>query len=168
MKGIALCGFMGCGKTTVASALSKKYDLTHIDTDKFIEEKSGMTISQMFSRYGEEHFRQKEFEAISTLCQKSDHVLALGGGAVMFSRNIEALKDSGYTLIFIDTDFDVIKKRLQSDITRPLLKSNDIEKLYQTRYPIYKSVCDISISATNETGEQIADIIYETILKKAI
>ncbi|MBQ8057752.1 MAG: shikimate kinase [Ruminococcus sp.] len=166
MKGIALCGFMGCGKTTVALALSEKYNLNHIDTDKYIEEKSGMTISKMFELYGEAYFRDKEFEAICTLCENSDNVLALGGGAVLFPRNVEVLKNSGYKLIFIDTDFDVIKNRLESDNSRPLLKTNDIKTLYDTRYPIYENACDIKLSCKDETGEQLADIIIETIAKE--
>lgn len=166
MKGIALCGFMGCGKTTLATALSDKYNLNHIDTDKYIVEKSGIAISEMFKLYGEDYFRDKEHKAICTLCKEGGNVLALGGGAVLFPRNVKALKDSGYTLIFIDTDFDVIKKRLVGDESRPLLKTNDIEKLYSTRYPLYENACDIKLSCKDETGEQLADIIIETIAKE--
>ena len=166
MKGIALCGFMGCGKTTVASALSQKYNLNHIDTDKFIEEENQITISEMFKLYGEEYFRDKEYEAICTLCKCCDYVLALGGGAVLFPRNVKALKDSGYKLIFIDTDFDVIKKRLENDESRPLLKTNDMKELYDKRYQLYENACDIKLSCKDESGEQLADKIIETIAKE--
>lgn len=166
MKGIALCGFMGCGKSTVASALSEKFNLNHIDTDKYIEQQNDSSISQMFSLYGESYFRDKEFDAISELCKQNDNVLALGGGAVLFERNVTALKNSGYKLIFIDTDFDVIKSRLENDTTRPLLKTNDIKQLYNTRYPLYEKACDIKLKCKNETGEQLADIIMQTILKE--
>lgn len=167
MKGIALCGFMGCGKTTVATALSEKYGLCHIDTDKFIEEENNTTISQMFSEFSESYFRDKEFEAICRLSKESGKVLALGGGAVMFERNVNALKENGYTLIFIDTDFEVIKSRLINDTTRPLLKTNDISELYKKRYPVYESACDLKVHCKNETGEQIADIIFNSMQKKA-
>ena len=107
MKGIALCGFMGCGKTTVANALSSKYNLRHIDTDKFIEETEKLSISKMFKLYGEEYFRDKEFESISKLSQNNECVLSLGGGAVMSERNVDVLKANGYAIVFIDTDLSV-------------------------------------------------------------
>lgn len=166
MKGIALCGFMGCGKTTVANALSNKHGLNHIDTDKYIEEKIGMTISDIFEKYGEEHFRDLEFNTIATLSKENSNVLALGGGAVMHKRNVDILKENGYTLVFIDTDLDVIKKRLLGDTTRPLLKANDIDALYQKRYSTYKDVCDIAISCSDADGEELADLILEIIHKK--
>lgn len=165
MKGIALCGFMGCGKTTVANSLEKKYSLSHIDTDKYIEEKENMTISSMFEKFGEEFFRDKEHEAICHLSQKEGIILALGGGAVMFERNVQALKDNGYLIVFIDTDFDVIKNRLENDCTRPLLKQNDVKSLYEKRLPVYLHVCDIKISCKNEDGETIATMIMEETKK---
>ncbi len=166
MKGIALCGFMGCGKTTVANALSSKYDLRHIDTDKYIEESQGMTISKMFELYGEGYFRDKEFESISKLSQDSECVLSLGGGAVQFERNVEALKANDYTIVFIDTDLAVIKERLLNDTTRPLLKTNDIDELYNKRLPIYKSAADVIVPCKNESGDTVATMIMNK-LKKA-
>ncbi len=167
MKKLALCGFMGCGKTTVASALSKKYSLLHIDTDKYIEEKENTTIAEMFKNHGETYFREKESDAIRKLSQKDSQVLALGGGAVMFDKNVKALKENGYCIVFIDTDLDVIKHRLQNDTQRPLLKENDIDDLYNKRLSTYQSICDIKVTVKNESGEQIADMIMQEYTKKA-
>lgn len=166
MRGIALCGFMGCGKTTVAKALSAHYELKHIDTDKYIEEKSGMSIKEMFKRFGEDCFRDKEHDAIKSLCKERDLVLALGGGAVQFERNVRALKDNDYMIVFIDTDIDVIKSRLTGDTTRPLLQTNDIDALYQHRLPIYESASDITVKCKNEDGLKVATMIIDK-LKKA-
>lgn len=163
MNSIALCGFMGCGKTTVANALSAKYNLTQIDTDNYIEEKHGMTISQMFDEFGESYFRDKEHEAISALSSKADCVLSLGGGAVMFEKNVNVLKQNGCKIVFIDTDFDVIKNRLTNDSTRPLLKTNDVAELYNKRLSTYNQVCDVKISCSLESGETIADMIINSI-----
>lgn len=165
MNAIALCGFMGCGKTTVALALEKKYNLRHIDTDKYIEEKENMTIKEMFERHGESYFRDKEFDTICALSKEKGYVLALGGGAVTFERNVKALKENGYTLFFLDTDFEIIKNRLSGDKTRPLLKTNDVEELYKKRYPIYENACDVKITCGSEDAEEICDRIIE-ILKK--
>ena len=165
MNAIALCGFMGCGKTTVALALENKFGLKHIDTDKYIEKNENITISEMFENYGESYFRDKAYSAICALSKAKGYVLALGGGAVTFERNVKALKENGYTLVFLDTDFEVIKERLIGDKTRPLLKTNDVEKLYKTRYPIYENACDVKITCGKEDAETLCDKIIE-ILKK--
>lgn len=165
MKSIALCGFMGCGKTTISKSIEKLYSIPYIDTDKYIEEKENITINAMFDKYGESYFRDKEFDAICELCKTDDTILALGGGAVMFDRNVEALKENGCKIVFIDTDFDVIKERLLNDETRPLLKLNDTKALYERRLPIYNSVCDIKVSCKNEDSDTIAQMIFEEIKK---
>ncbi len=167
MKKLALCGFMGCGKTTVATALFEKYSLLHIDTDKYIEENENTTITEMFKNHGEAYFREKESEAISELSKKDSQVLALGGGAVMFQKNVKTLKENGYRIVFIDTDLCVIKRRLINDTQRPLLKENDIDDLYNKRLSTYQSVCDIKVTVKNESGEQIADMIMQELKKKA-
>lgn len=166
MRGIALCGFMGCGKSTVANSLSEHYNLRHIDTDKYIEEKNSMTIAQIFEQYGEEHFRNMEHDAIASLSKERGCVLALGGGAVTYERNVKVLRDNGYTIVFIDTDLSVIKDRLSGDTTRPLLKSNDIDALYSKRLPIYKTASDITIPCYTEDGYTVATMIIDK-LKKA-
>ncbi|MBE6824983.1 MAG: shikimate kinase [Ruminococcaceae bacterium] len=167
MKKLALCGFMGCGKTTVASALSKNHGLSHIDTDKFIEEKENITITEMFKNHSEAYFREKESEVIKTLSQKDSYVLSLGGGAVMFDKNVKALKENGYTIVFIDTDLSILKERLLNDTQRPLLNTNDIDDLYNKRLSTYQSICDIKVTVKNESGEQIADMIMQELKKKA-
>lgn len=166
MKGIALCGFMGCGKTTVANALENEYNLKHIDTDKYIEENCLMSISELFDKYGEEYFREKEHSAILTLTKQRDLVLALGGGAVMFERNVKALKDNGYLIVFLDTDLAVIKNRLLNDTTRPLLKTNDIDKLYNKRINTYNFVSDVKITCSTQDGKTLAKMIIDKIKKE--
>ena len=161
MKKIALCGFMGCGKTTVANELSQSFNLKHIDTDKYIEEKANRSITEIFSSDGEAFFRQLEHETICQLSQNSDCVLSLGGGAVMFENNLNVLKQNGYQIVFINTDFDVIKKRLSYDNTRPLLKSNDIKALYDVRLEKYKNACDIEIICTDHSAHDIAKMIID-------
>ena len=67
MKSIALCGFMGCGKTTISKSIEKLYSIPYIDVDKYIEEKENIPINAMFDKYGESYFRDKEFDAICEL-----------------------------------------------------------------------------------------------------
>ena len=62
MKNIILIGFMGSGKSTIGRKLSEKYGLKHIDTDWYIEKEQNMKILDIFSKKGEEYFRNLETE----------------------------------------------------------------------------------------------------------
>ena len=79
---IFLCGFMGCGKTTVGEILAKQLGLPLIDTDAYIVEQEGRSIPEIFAQEGEPYFRKVEAQAIRTLCTKNA-VIACGGGEVI-------------------------------------------------------------------------------------
>lgn len=152
MNNIVLCGFMGCGKSTVGKNLARKSGRKFIDMDTYIEEKAGMTVSEIFDRYSESGFRDMEHEACLELAEMSDLVIASGGGAFTFERNVNAFKNKD-RIVFLDVPLEVIKNRLKNDKTRPLLQRPDRDKamreLYDKRYPIYKNAADIVITGQN-------------------
>lgn len=147
-KNIILCGFMGCGKTTVGKNLQKRSGMNMIDTDAYIEKNQGMKISEIFDRYGESNFRDLEYDACCELSKKSGIIISTGGGALTFERNVQALKKNG-TIVLIDVPLDAIKERLKNDTTRPLLQRPDkdeaMRELYEKRMPLYKKAADIIV-----------------------
>ena len=90
MNNIVLCGFMGCGKSTVGKNIARKSGRKFLDMDSYIEEKAGMTVSKIFEKYGEEKFRDMEHDACVELAGLEGLVIASGGGAFTFKRNVEA------------------------------------------------------------------------------
>lgn len=90
MNNIVLCGFMGCGKSTVGKNIARKSGRKFLDMDSYIEEKAGMTVSEIFEKYGEEKFRDMEHDACVELAGLEGLVIASGGGAFTFKRNVEA------------------------------------------------------------------------------
>ncbi len=82
-QNLILCGFMGCGKSTIGRRLAALSGRKLIDMDRFIEEEQGMTIREIFDRYGEDAFRQMETEASKALSLQSNLVIASGGGTVL-------------------------------------------------------------------------------------
>ena len=152
MNNIILCGFMGCGKSTVGRNLARKSGRKFLDMDAYIEEKAGMTVSEIFDKYGEDGFRDMEHKACLELAEMSDLVVASGGGAFTFERNVRAFKGRD-TIVFLDVPLEVIKNRLKNDKTRPLLQRPDKDKamkeLYDKRYPIYKKTADIVVAGQN-------------------
>jgi len=164
MNNIILCGFMGCGKSTVGKALAAKLGTDFIDMDKYIENTSDMLIIDIFGTLGEQTFRRLETETAVELSKRDSIVIAAGGGAVLKEENVKAFKDGG-KLVLINVPLSVIKERLREDKTRPLLiranKDKIMLKLYVTRLPIYSNAADIIIDAVNRSPEDIADEIIE-------
>ncbi len=140
---------MGCGKSTVGKNIARKTGKKFLDMDSYIEKKAGMRISEIFEKYGEDKFRDMEHEACIELSQTSGLIIASGGGAFTFQRNVDVFKGKD-TIVFLDVDLEVIKYRLRNDKTRPLLQKPDKDKvmkeLYEKRYPVYKSAADVVVS----------------------
>ena len=91
---IVLCGFMGCGKSTIGKELAKLIKMDFIDIDTYIESKENMTVSKIFKLRGEKYFRKLETKAILNLALKPYKVIALGGGSLLNSENVEVLKSN--------------------------------------------------------------------------
>jgi len=77
-KNIIITGFMGTGKSVVAKELARKLVMEFIDMDQIIEERQGMSISDIFGRYGEKYFREPENKLIKELSRKENMVIATG------------------------------------------------------------------------------------------
>ncbi len=87
-KNVILIGFMGAGKTSIGQELAARSGRTFLDTDEYIEKKSGMTISHIFDAMGEEAFRKMETEALRDLISTSgSYVISVGGGLPMRAEN---------------------------------------------------------------------------------
>ena len=110
MDNIVLCGFMGCGKTTVGRNLARKSGRKFVDMDSYIEEKAGMKVSEIFEKYGENRFRDMEHEACLELADTKGLVIASGGGAFTFQRNIDAFRGKD-KIVLLDVPLDIIKQQ---------------------------------------------------------
>ena len=165
-KNLVLLGMMGVGKTTVGKIVAKKQNLEFIDTDKNIEEKCSMKISEIFEKKGEKFFRiEEEKESLKSL-KKNNCVIALGGGAFINNtvRN-NILKNA--VSMWLDIDLKTLNKRIKWNKKRPLLdkknKREEINKLYSERKNIYK-LANHRINCNNLNKENIAKksiIFYE-------
>ena len=138
MNNIILCGFMGCGKTTVGHWLSRLLSMEYIDLDAEIEQESGLAIPDIFQQFGEAYFRDLEHQAVLGIAKRINCVVSTGGGALTFARNIDAI-DSSDTFIFLDVPFDVCYDRIK-DSGRPIVQSkttDELHALYDERRTAY-------------------------------
>lgn len=162
---IILIGFMGCGKSSVGYRLSYALRQTLIDTDKLIEKKQKMTISEIFETEGEAAFRQMETDCIRYLIENADkQIISTGGGLPMREENHALLKELG-TVYYLKVTKEAVYERLKGDTTRPLLQGENpeakIEELLTKRAPIYEACADYVIEVSDKSFEEIIREISE-------
>lgn len=158
---IILIGMPGCGKTTIGKMLSERLEIPFFDCDEEIEKKCGMTIPQMFEKFGEPRFRDEESAVIAELVKKTDAVVSTGGGCVERQCNIDTMKNGG-TVVFINRSVDDIYGDV--DISgRPLLAEGKerLRVLYERRIDMYKGGCDIEVANCGTLDETVGKIIDE-------
>lgn len=161
---IILCGFMGCGKTTVGTLLAKKTNREFLDLDAYIEQQHCMRVSDIFETQGEQAFRQMETDAVRALSGKGGLVLATGGGTVLREENTALLRQNGI-IVLLDVPLHQLEQRLAGATDRPLLQRPDrtqfMAHLHAERMPKYQMAADIRIDACHAPEEVAAHILQE-------
>jgi shikimate dehydrogenase len=147
-ENIVLTGMPSSGKTTVGKLLNLD-GYTFFDTDKEVEKRCGYAIKDLINQKGEKYFRDLETEVIKDLSKESGRIIATGGGAVLRSENVTALKRNG-KIFFINADIN----RLKTTADRPLSNTIDkLKQLYDSRIDIYNSTADVIVPDTTINGE---------------
>lgn len=162
---IILIGFMGCGKSSVGIRLSFALRKTMIDTDKLIEKKQGVSITQIFAEKGEPAFRQMETDCLKQLIEESDNqIISTGGGLPMKEENHRLLKELG-RVYYLRVTKEAVYERLKGDTTRPLLQGDNpkgkIEELLTKRDPLYETCADYIIDVSEKSFDEIIAEVVE-------
>ena len=154
---------MGAGKTTVGKILAKRLKLNFIDLDEVIEKELNLTIQEIFSRYGEDFFRDAETKALRSIADKGKHVVAAGGGVVLRKENWKFMKANGFT-VYLRAPAEVLWSRVKNNTSRPLLQvDNPFERLcelFSQRIPQYEKA-DLIVDTENVSPEYLALEIAE-------
>lgn len=163
---IVLVGMMGVGKSTVGRRLAARLGLAFVDADEEIEKAAGMTITEMFERYGEAYFRDGERRVIGRLMDGEPKVIATGGGAFMQDET-RALILEHATAIWLDADIDILVDRVSRREGRPLLKGKDprvvLTELAEKRNPVY-ALAPIHVKSIAAPHEVAVDSIMEQLV----
>lgn len=160
---VFLCGFMGCGKTTVGKLAAKKLGCGFCDTDELIVEDQKMSIPEIFAEKGEPYFRKVEAEIVKSVCGKTT-VAACGGGAMLNPDTAKAASEAG-VVIFLDVDFETCYERICGDTNRPIAAASSKEELrerFNARRGVYIEHSDIQIDCSGspiETAEKIVEAV---------
>ncbi|WP_281164238.1 shikimate kinase [Liquorilactobacillus sicerae] len=157
MKAI-LVGFMGTGKTTIGKLLAQNLQVPHFDLDQVIVEHTGLTINQLFERFGEKTFRNLEHQLLLNHLNK-DGILSTGGGTPVMSDNLTSLKQSQVPVVLLEASIETIFKRVSNNQARPLvnqLSFQQLAALKQQRNSRYYACADLVVATDDLSPVQIS------------
>ena len=168
MKNVVLIGFMGTGKTSVGRLLATRLGCAFHDLDRKIEEKHGMSIPAMFREHGEPYFRAREKEAVRAAAQRTNLVIATGGGTVKDAENAALLRQNGI-IVALTADVDTILQRTATRGSRPVLDHADdgdrraaVVQLLDERRSLYDGA-DITVDTSGRALLEVAEYILQAL-----
>ncbi|RIV29149.1 shikimate kinase [Alicyclobacillaceae bacterium I2511] len=172
MKGIALVGPAGVGKTSVGKIVSRILNCPFIDLDQEIVCDTGKTITEIFAIGGEPEFRNSELAALTRVTQETAEtlsVLATGGGLVVSPQSKKLLRE-WWTVVFLQGNVETLLMHLSDEgaKTRPLLSGGDdlaakVRLLWEQRRPLYEQVATYIIHVDHRSPEEIAKQLIVTL-----
>jgi len=128
---IFLLGYMGSGKTTFGSQLSKRLQINFYDMDILIEHKFKVNINQLFKKYSEEVFRVIEQGVLIDVFKMENAVISTGGGTPCYKNNMEMINRHGIS-VYLKINTEHIYERLKrSKKKRPLIAGLNKKELYE-------------------------------------
>jgi shikimate kinase len=169
---IVLAGYRGSGKTTVGRLLGERLELPFVDCDALIVQRAGKSIREIFAQQGEAEFRRLETQIVGELAALDDHVIALGGGALVSAQNRRAIAQAKHSLIYLRCHPSELLRRISADTAtsdnRPNLTDLggglvEIETLLAQREPIYRAAMTAELDVTHLTPSQAVEHIVRIL-----
>jgi len=165
-QNLFLIGPMGAGKSAVGRQLARMLHLNFMDSDDEIEARTGVDISFIFEKEGEEGFRKREAKVIDDLSKIEGLVLATGGGAVVESQNRSNLGARGF-VVYLYTTVEQQLIRTQKGRDRPMLENGDrqqiLEDLMAERDEKYREIADLIVETDGRKVKAVANEILERL-----
>ncbi len=166
LRRLVLTGFMGAGKSTVGRLLASHLGWQFLDLDSHLENRTGATIPELFSRHGEAHFRRLESTALASALGRSHVVLALGGGTPEDLTNRLLIEQTPSTFtIFLDAPFSTLFDRcMLQEISRPVLADPETAALrFERRRPLYARLSRLVVETSGLSPEETAKAILDEL-----
>ena len=138
-KNLVFLGMMGSGKSSIGSLISKKLDLTFIDIDNLIVKDTGMSISEIFKKKGEDYFRNLEEKITLKSLKKINNVISLGGGGFINTKIRKEILTNHFSF-WLNCDDSILIKRIKGNKKRPLAFNStdkEIRAIIKDRSKIY-------------------------------
>jgi len=165
MKRIILVGFMGCGKSTLGKKIANNLNIPFIDSDQSLETHHQKSIGELFTEFGESHFRTLEQSFIQSLDLDSDFVLATGGGMPCFADNMELLNQAGTTFYLERSPKELAHRLVNAKSKRPLIvgmNADEILEFIEMQLPLreeYYKKATFVLPRDEQTPEIVMEIM---------
>ena len=157
---------MGAGKSAVGRHLAGMLGYTFVDSDQWLEERTGVDIPYIFEVEGEEGFRRREADAIDRLTRTDETVLATGGGVVKCQENRATLAERGF-VIYLRASVEQQYARVRASQNRPMLAGKDVREVLQTlfaeRAPHYEAIADLIVETDGSKVPVVAARVAATL-----
>lgn len=164
-RNLVLVGFMGSGKSSVGRLLSSLTGFALVDTDTLVAQEAGQSISSIFKRHGEEHFRAFETKVLQSLVGRIGLIVATGGGIITIGENRRLLPQIG-PVVWLDASPEHLYQRVKHS-KRPLLQTDDprrtVEDLYRQREPLYREAATLRIDSGALSHRQTAEAVLAAL-----
>lgn len=160
LKKVYLVGFMGSGKSAIGKRLSFATKLPFYDMDSEIERKTGLTIPEIFEKYGEPYFRNLETEFLRSF-RDEFCIIATGGGVPMKRENREIMRKTGL-VFYLNAPFRDIWRRVATDSNRPIVQRSsreELRKLFMKRISYYLSCAHFKVETERRSLRDITDYL---------
>ena len=159
---ILLIGMMGVGKSTVGHLVAGRLGWPYLDSDEWVQRKTGRTVPEIFQTQGEAAFRAEETAALEAAAT-SDGPLVIGvaGGAVLKPENRNLIRSAGL-VVWLRADPLTLAMRVGNGHGRPLLGDDPeaaLKRLYRERRPLYEDLADVVVDVDQLTPDEVADKI---------
>lgn len=168
-RNLVFVGLMGAGKSAIGKLVAQSLSVPFVDTDAEIEKVSRMTISELFSTYGETEFRALEARVVGRLLRGGPRVVSTGGGAFINEHTRAAIKRGGVS-IWLKADIDTLWERVSKRDNRPLLKTESpkqtLQNLMDQRYPIYAEA-DLTVLSGNVRKDVMVNEVLAAVAAMA-
>jgi shikimate kinase len=170
---IILMGYRCSGKTSAGKRLAERLGRSFYDTDEMVERQTGLPIPRIVAERGWDSFRDAERAVIRELSVVDRAVIALGGGAVLDSRNVEDLKRNG-VFVWLIAAAKTIAARMENDEAggseRPSLTQassiGEIDPVLSEREPLYHRLADLAVDTTEIDADRVAETICAGLRKQ--
>jgi len=163
MRNLVLFGFMGTGKSLIASKLQQILNLEILDMDHLIEQRAQKSIDRIFAENGEPYFRELEKNISTELSERRDLIISTGGGVVLNEQNIRNLTKNGVCFC-LNALPETIFNRIKNETHRPLLKTDNplgsIKSILNSRESCYAKV-QFQIDTNNKNPDEICSEIVD-------
>ena len=157
---------MGAGKSSVGERLARLQGWPLFETDTMVAHALGMPVSEIFSAFGEERFRDEETTVLQKLEPAPPSIIVTGGGAVLRPRNVVRLHELG-RVVCLTADLATLQERLLHQRDRPLLQTTNpvttIARLLREREPLYREAADLMLDTSSLSPDRVAESILHAL-----